>query len=104
MKISEKLPLSVGDGKKCMHLNYCAGRVIRRLRRERQMSGDVFGGIAGYSQQQISRYERGESAFTLPVLMQFADALGMTLWSLLDQVRFFCLHNEGDYILPDKWG
>ena len=91
-------------GDKYMNLNYCAGLVIRRLRRERSMSGDIFGRLTGYSQQQISRYERGDSAFTLPVLMLFADALGMTVWALLDQVQFFCSGNSVDYVLHDKWG
>lgn len=94
----------LGSGDKYMCLNYCAGRVIRRLRRERQMSGDVLGELTGYSQQQISRYERGETVVTLPVLGQFADVFGMTLWALLDQVRVSYINDADNYFLNDKWG
>lgn len=77
------------------------------------MSGADVGYAMGYSQQQISRYERGNSRFTLIILAQFADVLGTNFWNLLDDIKLFYLTCYYDYsrqnnqTLTDrdiKWG
>lgn len=94
-----------GDkGDKFTHLNDCVGKIIRQLRREQHMSGEDLGALTGYSQQQISRYERGGCCFTLSVLMRFADALGVSVWDLLDKVRVFYIAGDDSYCPHDKWG
>lgn len=97
--------LTASDGgEKCVCLNQSVGRIIRKLRRERKMSGEILGGITGYSQQQISRYERGVTYFTLPVIMQFAGALEMNVWELLDKVRVFYITGVDNYHPHEVWG
>ncbi|MEM8325518.1 helix-turn-helix transcriptional regulator [Morganella morganii] len=94
-----------GDGNdRFTELNLCAGRIIRQLRRERHMSGEVLGVLTGYSQQQISRYERGGCCFTLSVLMRFAEALGVSVWELLEQVRGFYITDNNSYSMGYKLG
>lgn len=91
-----------------LDLDYCTGRVIRQLRSAKKITGEELGGVVGYSQQQISRYERGCCQFTLKAMSKFSDGLGITLWSLLDEVRLFYIISQIDdaeYRIPvKKWG
>lgn len=82
--------------------DYCAGCVIRKLRRKLHMSGSDVGYAIGYSQQQVSRYERGSSRFTLTILNQFAEVLGITLWDLLDAIKLFYFTRYDDYLRHDN--
>lgn len=86
------------------YLNICVGTVIRKLRRERNLSGEILGTLTGYSQQQISRYERGGCNFTIPVLMRFADAFNISVWDLIDKIRVFYITGNDNYYPDDKWG
>lgn len=104
MGMSAQFVVSGNRGDKFSHLNDCVGKIIRQLRRERHMSGEDLGALTGYSQQQISRYERGGSCFTLSVLMRFADALGVSVWDLLDKVRVFYIAGDDSYYPHEKWG
>lgn len=88
----------------CFYLNSCIGLVIRKYRREKNLSGEELGSMTGYSQQQVSRYERGGSIFSLFVMMKFADALNVTLWELLDEVRRHYLTSGLDYNKNERWG
>lgn len=84
-------------GGKLSDFDYCAGYVIRKLRRERCMTGADVGYAMGYSQQQVSRYERGSSRFTFVILEQFAYVLGVTFWDLLDAIKLFYFIRCDDY-------
>lgn len=104
MAMNSELMVNGNMGDKFSNLNDCVGKIIRKLRREQHMSGEDLGALTGYSQQQISRYERGGCCFTLPVLMRFADALGVSMWDLLDKVRVFYIAGDDSYYPNDKWG
>lgn len=83
-------------------INYCTGYVIRKLRRRKKMSGKQLGCATGYSQQQISRYERGLCMFTLPVLECFAEAFCMTIWNLLDEIKICYFTHSNSVISHEK--
>lgn len=70
-----------------------AGRLIRQLRKESGMSGEILGRLTGLSQQQVSCYERGESEFTLEKLQKFAAIFEMNIWQFMRELNFL-LHQE----------
>ncbi|MEY1636069.1 helix-turn-helix domain-containing protein [Morganella morganii] len=49
-----------------------------------QISGEVLAGFVGVTQQQISRYERGETELTLGKLQEIAGFLGLSFWQFTD--------------------
>lgn len=102
MSVQLKIPDNRDD--ELNELNSCVGTVIRKLRRERNLSGEILGALTGYSQQQISRYERGGCYFTIPALMRFADALDMSVWELIDKIRVFYTIGNDNYDPNGKWG
>lgn len=59
-------------------INRYAGRFLLQLRREYRMSGELLGGLVGLSQQQVSRYERGQSSLSLPQLILFASVFNLS--------------------------
>ncbi|ETO41266.1 helix-turn-helix domain-containing protein [Morganella sp. EGD-HP17] len=60
---------------KAKDMDYLVGLFIRRHRRKRGMNGKEFSRKLNISHQQLSRYERGESCFTLDKLALFLSAL-----------------------------
>lgn len=57
------------------NINKYVGRKIRLRRKELGFSGVQLANIIGMSQQQVSRYERGECSITLEGLFVLANAL-----------------------------
>lgn len=104
MRMNAKLTMLRDTDDEPTRLNFCIGSIIRKLRRERCMSGECLGALAGYSQQQISRYERGDCCFTMTVIMRLSRALGISVWDLLDKVRVFYITGDENYHPRDKWG
>lgn len=66
------------------------GALIKKLRVSRGMSGEIFGGLLGISQQQISRYERGETRLTLEQINNISCIFNMSLWEFMRMLRLFC--------------
>lgn len=58
---------------------------LRELRRDRGMAATTLGPIAGVSPKTLYRYEAGDQEPTLSVLIRLADALHVTLDSLVDR-------------------
>ena len=88
-------------------INHCAGNVVRKLRRRSNLSGYDLGCITGYSQQQISRYERGTCALTLPTLVKFALAFNIKLSDLINEIETEMELDKLDLekeFLSEKWG
>lgn len=78
-------------------LNENAGRLLRSLRCQLGISGEELGGIIGLSQQQVSRYERGESELTLGQLQRFSEALNMSIWEFVGKLYLiFYLDKENN--------
>lgn len=57
------------------NVNQIVGKEIRKRRKELGFSGVELADLIGISQQQISRYERGECNITLDNLFNLAKAL-----------------------------
>ena len=62
------------------------GRLIKELRIQKNFTASDLGHIIGISQQQVSRYERGISAFSLELIKKFANVFNMTIWQFMDLV------------------
>ncbi|MGJ5666017.1 helix-turn-helix domain-containing protein [Morganella morganii] len=54
------------------------GKLIRELRKEKKMSGVDLAAAIGISQQQISRYERGESDISITMFFNIILVFNMT--------------------------
>jgi transcriptional regulator with XRE-family HTH domain len=66
------------------------GRVLRRLRRERDISQEALAALAGLTRNHMSEIERGRREPRLGTLVRVADAFGMgvgELLTLFDQER-----------------
>lgn len=70
------------------------GALIKELRASRRMSGEILGGLLGMSQQQISRYERGETRLTLDQINNISRIFNMSLWEFMGILRIFCDENK----------
>ncbi|MEX9821319.1 helix-turn-helix domain-containing protein [Providencia vermicola] len=57
------------------NVNQIVGKEIRKRRKSLGLSGIELADLVGVSQQQISRYERGECNITLDNLLNLAKAL-----------------------------
>ncbi|WP_025154722.1 helix-turn-helix domain-containing protein [Morganella morganii] len=71
-----------------------AGVLIKELRTGRGMSGEILGGLVGISQQQISRYERGETRLTLDQVSKIAGALNISIWEFMKMLEVFFYDNK----------
>lgn len=54
------------------------GKLIRELRKEKNMSGIDLGVEIGISQQQISRYEKGKSDMSITMFFNIISVFNMT--------------------------
>ena len=70
-------------------LSQNAGLLINALRKNKKISGDVLAGFIGISQQQISRYERGETELTLEKIKQFSTFFDISVWEFMDMLYLF---------------
>ncbi|WP_080750892.1 helix-turn-helix domain-containing protein [Providencia rettgeri] len=57
--------------------------MVRRLRKQRGLSGKELGDMIGLSQQQISRYERGMNNITMDTLCKIANVFGVPVVYLI---------------------
>lgn len=65
------------------------GDRIRLQRKLLNYSAAQLGALVGVSQQQISRYERGQNRMTISCLFNIAEALQISVRYLLEDVIFF---------------
>jgi transcriptional regulator with XRE-family HTH domain len=61
--------------------------MLRELRRERRLSQERLAELSGCHRNNISFLERGKQGPTLYLLMDLADALGVSPGDLVDRVR-----------------
>ena len=54
---------------------YAVGRVIRKLRRGRNLSQEVFSGLAGLARSHVAMIESGEKQANFETLWRIANAL-----------------------------
>lgn len=70
------------------NVNQIVGKEIRKRRKNLGLSGMELADLIGISQQQISRYERGECNITLENLFSLAKALEVSLIYFLSDELF----------------
>ncbi len=63
------------------------GKVIRALRRRREISQEVLSGMAGISRSHLSMIETGEKSANVETLWRIAAALDMKLSDLVRMVE-----------------
>ena len=54
-----------------------AGRVVRRLRKERKLSQEVFSGLAGLARSHLTMIESGSKQANFETVWRIANAFGM---------------------------
>ncbi len=77
------------SGSECCNLEQYVGTVISARRKGMGLSGKELGERVGLSQQQISRYERGETSITLSNLESLSLALGMSFRQFIDELFLY---------------
>ncbi|HEM8139364.1 MULTISPECIES: helix-turn-helix domain-containing protein [Providencia] len=70
---------------------YC-GKIIKRIRRERGMTGDELARKLNISQQQMSRYERGVNKISLSTLFNLSIILNVPLEKI---IKYILVEMEG---------
>ncbi len=63
------------------------GRLIGRLRVEREMTQETLSGLAGVARSHLAMIENGRKSANVETLWRLAGALGMPLSALLEQVE-----------------
>ena len=58
------------------------GEILRRIRKERNLSLDALAEKVGTSKQVISRYEKGERIPKISAVQKLANALGVSVYEL----------------------
>ncbi|HGM9948376.1 MULTISPECIES: helix-turn-helix domain-containing protein [unclassified Providencia] len=64
---------------------YC-GVVLRRIRKNNNLTGADLAKILNISQQQVSRYERGVTKFTVDMLLSMSIALNVSFESIIKSI------------------
>ena len=64
---------------------YC-GVVLRRIRKDNNLTGADLAKILNISQQQVSRYERGVTKFTVDMLLSMSIALNVSFESVIKNI------------------
>lgn len=65
--------------------HYC-GMVLRRIRKDNNLTGADLAKILNISQQQVSRYERGVTKFTVDMLLSMSIALNVSFESVIKSI------------------
>ena len=65
-----------------MHIVAEFGEILRRIRKERNLSLDALAEKVGTSKQVISRYEKGERIPKISAVQKLANALGVSVYEL----------------------
>jgi len=68
-----------------------AGTVIRRLRKERGLSQEVFSGLTGIARSHLAMIERGAKQPNFETVWRIANAFGILPHTLVDHIE-----REGD--------
>lgn len=79
-------------------LNQGSGILIKALRKKKGISGAVLAGFIGISQQQISRYERGEIDLTLDKIKTISSFFNITIWEFMELLYLFYSTGSCDFI------
>lgn len=92
--------INLEDGS--LSLSSYAGGLLRIIRCENGLSGEQLAKNINISQQQVSRYERGETGFQLDMLFRFCSALRMNESEM--QYFFYQIVNKAREIPQYQFG
>ena len=68
------------------NINVQFGNILRKIRENRQLSQEEFAQQCGISRAYYGRVERGEHSVTLSLCKQIADALGISMADLFEDL------------------
>ncbi len=63
------------------------GTVIRRLRKEKELSQEVFSGLAGIARSHLSMIESGDKKANFETLWKIANAFGIAPHELVEMIE-----------------
>lgn len=66
---------------------YAAGKVVRRLRKEKSLSQEVFSGLAGIARSHLSMIESGAKQPNFETIWRIANAFEMEPHELVKQIE-----------------
>ncbi|MEX9843876.1 helix-turn-helix domain-containing protein [Providencia rettgeri] len=92
----------IGDNTQNNLFSFFSGLVIRKLRRERGISGMELAKQLNISQQQMSRYERGVNKFSIDMLFNILIILGVPFEYFLKLLIIEIKYNESSDFLVFK--
>ncbi len=63
------------------------GAVVRRLRKEKELSQEVFSGLAGIARSHLSMIENGDKKANFETLWKIASAFGISPHELVELIE-----------------
>lgn len=66
---------------------YAIGRVIRRLRKDRKLSQEVFSGLAGLARSHLAMIENGDKQPNFETVWRIANAFDLPPHELVRQIE-----------------
>lgn len=75
------------------YISELVGKCLQEYRQELGVSGENIAKELGISQQQLSRYERGENALTVDVLFKFILILGINFPDFYHRLFYIISHH-----------
>ena len=60
-----------------------AGKVVRRLRKQRKLSQEIFSGLAGLARSHLAMIENGDKQPNFETVWRIANAFGMRPYELV---------------------
>lgn len=66
---------------------YATGRVVRRLRKERKLSQEVFSGLAGLARSHLAMIENGDKQPNFETVWRIANAFDLPPHELVRQIE-----------------
>lgn len=66
---------------------YAAGQVIRRLRKEKNLSQEVFSGLAGIARSHLAMIETGTKQPNFETIWRIANAFDLPPHDLVEQIE-----------------
>lgn len=66
---------------------YAVGRVVRQLRKERDLSQEIFSGLCGLARSHIAMIERGTKQANFETLWKIANACEILPSRLVEQIE-----------------
>lgn len=82
-------------------ISIATGRTIKKIRKRQGLTGEAVAIMLGFSQQQISRYERGVNHMTVSMLITLLLALDISFeefnCNLLKEIEYLFPNNYNEY-------